>query len=314
MRLTPNWSVGGGPVFGHSSVELIQAQDLSQQTLPTGAGTFALLGIAPETEFARVKVNGSANGLGFHLGVFGKLMPTLSVGARYLSTVKFKYDDADARFTQVSTGLTLPVGNPVNAATALPVDAVVASQFAPGGALVSQKASTEIRHPWQAAIGIGYTGIERTTLSADLVRFGWSEFNKLPLNFADTALSRSLIEDYDDSWSYRLGVEHMVKGYGLLNNVTVRAGFSYAQTPAPDETVTPLLPDMPRKNGSIGVGVPISMGTSTHLDASYLFVGTSGRRGRIVERTSTSQTAASLNDGAYDLKANVLSLTLTTSF
>ncbi|HET9011994.1 MAG TPA: outer membrane protein transport protein, partial [Gemmatimonadaceae bacterium] len=30
-QITPNWSIGGGPVFGHSTVELIQGVDLSQQ-------------------------------------------------------------------------------------------------------------------------------------------------------------------------------------------------------------------------------------------------------------------------------------------
>src|SRR5207253_686029 len=54
-QLTSKWSIGGGPVIGHSSVELIQGVDLS--SLPTGAGvTFAQIGIPAGTEFARARL------------------------------------------------------------------------------------------------------------------------------------------------------------------------------------------------------------------------------------------------------------------
>ncbi|HXC26090.1 MAG TPA: outer membrane protein transport protein, partial [Gemmatimonadaceae bacterium] len=99
---------------------------------------------------------------------------------------------------------------------------------------------------------------------------------------------------------------------GSWQGIKLRGGYSYAQTPAPDVTVTPLLPDMPRQNASLGVGVPLSGGSV--LDASYVHIGTPGRRGRVVERTSAAQTAEELNSGSYDLSANVFSLTLTTKF
>ena len=62
-QISPNWSIGGGPVFGHSSVELIQAIDLS--TVPTPAGpTFGQLGIPKRTEFARATLKGSGTAFG----------------------------------------------------------------------------------------------------------------------------------------------------------------------------------------------------------------------------------------------------------
>lgn len=319
--ITPNWSIGGGPVFGISHVELIQSVDLASQA--AGDFTFGQLGIAPGTEFARGNVRGDATGWGYNLGVFGKFENGWSVGARYLSAVKFNYDDADAHFNQISTGLILAANNPLGFPAGTPVDSIVAPQFRTSGttvgALTPQKAKTTITHPWQAEFGAGYSGFAGTTISASIVRLGWSKFNTLPVTFtgAASASSRTLIEDYDDSWSYRIGAEHTVQDVtSLLSGVTFRAGFSYAESPAPDITVTPLLPDMPRKNGSIGVGLPL--GLSTRLDASYLYVGTSGRRGRISERVagtpSESATAAQLNSGAYDLKANVFSVSLTTHF
>jgi hypothetical protein len=43
-------------------------------------------------------------------------------------------------------------------------------------------------------------------------------------------------------------------------------------------------------------------------------VNTQGRRGRVVDRTSESQTAADLNGGWYQLSANILSVSLKANF
>ncbi len=62
----------------------------------------------------------------------------------------------------------------------------------------------------------------------------------------------------------------------------------------------------------LGVGVP--MGATWSLDAAYEFVNTQGRRGRVLNRTSESQTAADLNTGWYELTANILSVSLKANF
>jgi hypothetical protein len=68
---------------------------------------------------------------------------------------------------------------------------------------------------------------------------------------------------------------------------------------------------MDRRNYSVGLGVPLSgLGTRWRLDASYLLVDTDGRRGRIVDRTSRSETADQLNGGIYRVRAHVGALTL----
>jgi long-chain fatty acid transport protein len=305
-QVDDHWSVGGGPIIGHSSVELIQGVDLSQQTAAPGV-TFGLLGIPAETEFARARFKGSANAVGYNVGVHGRF-GDWSVGARYLSRLSFKYNDADVVFRQVATGLVLPVNNPVNADTPVPVDQLLAPQFADGGPLENQTGQSRIVHPWQLQGGVGYNGFDRTRLSVDIARLGWSDFGTLPIDFngAGKANSRALIEDYNDSWSYRFGAEREFETW------TGRLGYSYAESPAPDATVTPLLPDMNRRNFSAGIEVPF--GNLYHLDVAYLHVNTPGRRGRIVERTSSSQSAAQLNTGAYSLKANVVSAALNITF
>lgn len=316
-QLNGNWSIGGGPVFGSSDVELTQSLDLSQQVaaqINGAAVRFGQLGIAQNTEFGRIRLAGSAHGIGYNVGVHGKYADW-SVGARYLSALNFHYTGATATFTQRTTGLFLAQNNPiVPGGSPAPLDLVLASQFSSAGALSSQTGDTRITHPWQAQAGIGYSGLPGTVLSADVVRLGWSKFSTLPLvlNGNAAASSRTLLEDYHDSWSYRFGAEHTICDAGWLYGWTGRVGYSYAETPAPDVTVTPLLPDMNRRNFSAGLGIPV--GPRYRLDAGYLHVNTPGRRGRIIERSSASQTAQNLNSGVYDLKADVISLSLNATF
>jgi len=306
FQANDHWSIGGGPVFGHSTVDLKQALDLSQQFAEPGV-TFGMLGIASETEFGRVDFRGTSNAVGYNVGVHGKF-GDWSIGARFLSQLVFNYRDAEAKFTQVPTNLTLPVNNPINPATPVPLDAVLKAQFAPGGALVNQTGSSRIVHPWQMQGGFGYNGFTGTKLSVDLARLGWSAFQTLPVTFDGPAAasSRTLLENYDDSWSYRFGAEHQFRSW------IGRLGYSYANTPAPDVTVTPLLPDMNRRNFSAGVEIPVAR--MYKLDIGYLHVNTPGRRGRIVERSSASQDVSQLNTGAYALSADVVSAALNIKF
>jgi long-chain fatty acid transport protein len=301
-------SIGGGPVIGHSTVELRQSVDLAASAVPGQPFTFALLGIAPGTEFARAKLEGSAWAYGFNLGIHARFTETFELGARYLSQIDFKYDDADATFEQVSSGLILAAGNPiVPGGASAPLDAVLAASFAGTGSLTAQKVRTEIDHPAQFEVGFGYAGFPGTLLSVDYAWVGWKSFETLPVDFQGGATDRTLIEDYDNSWSVRTGLEHRFQ-----NSWAGRAGFSFVSTPVPDETVTPLLPDMDRYNFNLGVGIPFA--GRYVLDAAYLRVETEGRRGRIVERSDRTQTATFLNGGFYRLDANIFSVSLRANF
>ena len=308
-QITPNWSIGGGPVFGHSTVELIQAVDLSQQRTSATGPTFGQLGIPLRTEFARATLKGSSNAFGVDLGLHGKITPVWDFGVRFLSQLSFDYNDADATFEQRPTGLVLAANNPLGAPAGTPVDALVAPQFTGTGALTPQKVSTQIRHPAQVQAGFAYSGFTNTTISAEYSYVGWKSFKSLPVDFQGGAPDRVLQEDYNNTSGIRLGVER-----GLDSGIKLRAGFAANAAAAPDETVTPLLPEQDRALVMIGAGLPF--GGRYALDATYSHLSTPGRRGRIDERAtgSTSAQAIALNSGSYALSANILALTLKASF
>lgn len=309
FQINDKWSIGGGPIIGHSTVELIQALDLSEQATTTPGVTFGNLGIAKRTEFAKANLKGSATGFGAHFGFFGKPNASWTVGVRYLTAVNFDYDGAEATFTQTQTGLILPPGNPINPGTAVPIDGVLAPQFTTGGRLVAQGVETKINHPAQIQAGFGYSGVANWLLSADYSWTGWRSFKELPVTFLGPAnvSNRVLIEDYNNTSAFRLGAQRSFTGGAQL-----RFGFSGVASAAPDETVTPLLPEQDRAYASIGGAYPIT--SRFTIEGGYLNVMAPGKRGRIIERTARSQTALSLNSGKYELDAHVFSLSLKANY
>jgi long-chain fatty acid transport protein len=308
-KINSKWSIGGGPVWGHSSVELIQAIDLSEQNTSIPTVKFAQLGIATGTEFARAKLEGSATSFGAQIAIAGQPTPEWSVGIRFLTPLDFKYDDADATFTQTNTNLVVG-GNlaaPLLAGARIDTISVIRGQFATGGNLVSQKVSTRITHPAQIQGGVGYTGFKNWLLEADVAWVGWRVFNTLPVDFTNNALDRTLIENYNNSTAIRLGAEYTIPTDGWK----LRAGFMGAASAAPAETVTPLLPEQDRAYWTFGASVPFM--TRYGLDLGYVHVSAPGARGRISDRTLT-QTAEQVNSGVYDISANVFSFSLRATF
>ena len=313
-------SIGGGPVIGHSSVELIQGVDLSEQVVPglTVGGQpvrFSSLGIAKRTEFARARLEGDAWGFGAHVGLQARLSRAWTFGVRYLTPITFKYDDADAVFTPVTTNLVLggAIPNPANPSgppivpAGTPVDALVSSSFT-SGPLVAQKVSTKVAHPSQFQVGFVYTGFSNWEIEADYALVGYSSFKELPIDFSNAATpDRTLIEDYNNSSAIRLAAE-----YRFSNTLQVRGGFAGVTRAAPNETVTPLLPEQDRANYALGASLPVF--SRWVIDGAYVLVTTPGRRGRIDERTSTQQTATQLNTGVYSLTAHIFALSLKASF
>ncbi len=269
-------SIGAGADFTNLSVKLQRRVDLSP--LPAAAGvTFGNLGVPFGTDFADATVEGSAWGMGYHVGILAQLHPKISLGIRYLARQKIEIDDGDARFSQVPTGLVLAGGNPLGAPAGTPIDALVAPQFAVGGPLSAQGASTAIRLPDQGVVGIAVKPVARITLLADAQYTWWNAFTEVPVDF-ELAPDQTLEQNFTAVWTLRFGGE-----YQLLDKrgTVLRAGFYTHDAAAPDESVTPNLPEAARTSFSVGFGT--RLGEWISLDAAYQYVDEADRRGRTID-------------------------------
>lgn len=173
----------------------------------------------------------TATGVGFNVGLLARLTDSLSVGASYRHKVKVDFS-GDATFTLLSSG---------NAQLDQRVAAII-----PSGAL---PISTHIDFPAIASFGIAQRW-DRWTIEGDVNWYGWSSFNELPLTFESRPdLSELIQEQYDDSFQFRLGIQRL-----LGQRWAVRGGYFFDQSPAPAESVSPLLPDADRHGIAFGLG------------------------------------------------------------
>lgn len=173
--------------------------------------------------------SGTATGIGFNLGLLGKLSDSTSVGVSYRHKVKVEYDGS-------ATFSPRPTGN-------AQVDAVIASGL-PAGA---QSVATAITFPALVSAGLAQRW-GRWTFEVDVNWYQWSTFDRLPLTFVDRPdLSEVIVEEYGDSFQYRFGLERE-----LTEAWTVRGGYFWDETPSPPGSMSPLLPDSDRHGIALG--------------------------------------------------------------
>ena len=296
-QVTPRLALGLGVAYIHSNIELHQRVDLSQQTVTGFPFTFAALGIPTYTDFADATLQATGTGIAFNGGITFKVNDQLTVGGHFITRKTIQYTGT-AMFTQVLTGLILPPGNPITGST-LPVDALVGPEFIPGGPLSTGAASTAITMPDQGTIGLAYKVRPEWTFLAEYQQIVWGWFQQLPIHFANPLTGdRTQYEGYKDSHAIRTGLE-----YTRNARSTFRLGYLYHTAAAPVQTVTPLLPEGPRNEFTVGYGAALSNGL--HLDVAYQFIKQNDRRGRAY---------TTFNNGLYEFGANLFGAGLSYTF
>ncbi len=304
-KVTDWLSLGGGVDFSFVEVQLKQRVDLSHQTAAPGI-TFGNLGVASGTDFADLDLGGGGNGTGFHLGAIVKVTDRLSFGARYLSQQEVDIDDGEADFSQIPTGLVLAPNNPLGLPPGTPIDAVVAGQFADGAALADQGGTTQLVFPWQFVLGTSFRASDRFTLHFDWQFVNWSAFEELVIEF-ENAGTRVVPENYEDTNGFRLGGD-----FAITPGTVVRAGFLKHSAAAPDQTVTPNLPEGARDEFTFGVGH--RFGAHLGVDFAYQFIDQQNRQGRTLEPLPGEEPTTALNNGLYTFSAHLIGLTFTYEF
>lgn len=302
--------LGAGFDITRTSVELSQRVDLANQEAAPGV-TFANLGIAYGTDFADVQLSGNAMSYGYSVGMIIQPIKRVSLGVRYLSKQTANVNDAQALIAQVPTNLYLAPGNPLGLPAGTPVDALVAPEFQPGGPLVNQTGNTVLPYPAQLTFGLTLQATDKLTLLGDVGIQYWNVWQTLPLEFSVIG-TETIVESYRNTTSWRAGGEYLVSP-----KTTVRLGFISHNAAAPDQTVTPNLPEAPRTEFTAGVGSHLT--DRWAFDFAYQYIDQADRQGRTSNGCTNAtlpcpDPTAALNDGLYTFKANLFGLTLTYSF
>ena len=230
-------AVAGGLDITYAQVSM---QKMAYAQLPASlGGTYAELGT--------LGADATGVGYGYNFGLQWKPLSNLSFGAAYRSEIQLDLE-GDATYlstTALGRNPALGLANKLKAS-----------------------ASTSITLPDALTLGVAWKPVEKLTLEFDAERTGWSCYNKLELQFQDPMAAafnnKPDAKNWEDVWAYRFGAQ-----YAVTPKMDLRAGYAYDNSPTPDSTLSPELPDADRHNFSIGSGLHNEFGS---IDLAYMWV------------------------------------------
>ncbi len=176
--------------------------------------------------------------VGFNIGVLVEPRPGTKIGAQYRSGITHNLSG------QVSvSGLTGPLA-------------------AANGTF---DATSELNLPPIVSLGISQQLSPNLTVFAGGQWFGWSSFDELRIQFANGQPDAVLPQHYRDSYTASIGAE-----YKWNDDLTLRGGFQFDETPTVDAFRNAGLPDGNRYR--IGIGATYHMTDRATLDFAYAHI------------------------------------------
>lgn len=187
---------------------------------------FALIDSSGNPAEGGIKLSASAIGFGAGLGIMARPLDWLHIGFSYLSQANFQFDNGEGKFT-------LPAG----------FDNTL---------FHDQKGTTKITTPDNLAFGIGFDVHPDVNLELDYNLTLWQTYDELKINFNNDPsgqLSKASKKNWKNTSCVRLGLEYKWK-----DTFKLRFGLVWDQSPAPDATLGPELPDSDRVVWTLGLG------------------------------------------------------------
>ena len=237
-KASDNFGIGIGIIARFSDVELNNHR-LTPNSPPIPGGL----------EFAKAKLEGGMDtGYGFNIGFLHKYNNSFHWGLQNRSRLTVDYE-GELTLTQI------PTGNPV-------LDGILGNVIP-----FNQKigGNTSIEFPDIASLGLGFATSANSWLEFDINWNGWSTFDQIQVEVDSPALPDiELTQDWSDAWQYRVGFR-----FNSSARSQWRVGYIYDETPQPEYTVSPVLPDANRNDFTFGYGY---MGDKFSVDLAVMYV------------------------------------------
>jgi long-chain fatty acid transport protein len=248
FKVTDEFSVGAGAILQHTKGFVSQNLDL-----------YAAAGLSPEIgipfpaglgeSLMRVKVDNYS--VGWFAGLAWKPTPQDTLGLNYHAKIKNKLEGKYSIYADpTSKGL---------------IDSGLVQIAYPGLSLNSNggNATTQLDVPASASLDWVHQFSDRLSLGASVTWTEWSSFKALTLK-SDGATLVSIPYNYKDTWQYSFGGD-----YKLTDDLTVRTGISFDQTPTRNSTRDPRIPDGDRIFTSLGFGYNVRAIPGLSVDGAY---------------------------------------------
>lgn len=268
FKITPKLSVAGGIQIAYTRGKLSNAVDFG--TLAFGSSAVANDGIATS--------EGDDLAFGYNFGFLMEIVPGTRVGAAYRSKLHNQLD-GDIKFQNSALGDVL----------------------GGGVAFIGTGNRAELNLPESASIGIHHEFSPRFALMAEVSWTGWSRLEELRVQFDNP-------HQPDDATTYKWkdSIFYSIGGsYKANEKWTLQMGVAYDQSPVPDETRTPRIPDSDRTWLSFGARYQISDNSVLNIGYTHLFFKEASLSLNTNDPNNISR--GNLN-GSYDISTNILSV------
>jgi len=242
-RIGERISIGAGIDYQRLDAELtndvnysgVIAQGVQQLVLagqlPPATGATVIAANVAQSGHARVR--GDDDAWGFNVGVLFDLSDATRLGLSYRSSFDYTVEG--------TINFAAPTGRePVSSG-------IIAAASAPGAPLSTGPVTVDLELPDSATLSLQHRFADRFAVLADVAWTGWSSIQELRIVRDSGATASVTPERWRDTWRYALGGT-----YAMSDSITLRAGVAFDETPVPDETRTPRLPDTDRTWVAIG--------------------------------------------------------------
>jgi long-chain fatty acid transport protein len=213
VDLAPWLSLGGGPIIQYADAEISQAIDFG--TIFNGAGG------VPGQDDGFGKLTGDDFAYGFSLGLLAEPWEGTRFGVGYRSEISHNLT-GDAEFSLTGGAL----------------DAAIAGS----GAFVNTGGRARLDTPASVNFGVFHEINERWAVMGEAQWTDWSTFEELRVEYDNNNQPDTITkQDWSDQWFLAAGARYMV-----TEDLGLRFGVAYDQSPVKNSTRTPRIPDNDR--------------------------------------------------------------------
>ncbi|MFT3907504.1 MAG: outer membrane protein transport protein [Steroidobacteraceae bacterium] len=291
-RLSDRWSFGIGADQQHIKATLSSNVNVAAALLNTlttmyansqiSQGNYLTAAAASYDLTGTSTVTGSDNAWGWNAGALFKATDNTRIGVSYRSAISY-HIRGDVNFDL--PGSTNPY-----------VAGIIAT--AGVGQLADGPVSLDLKLPALAIASLTHKLTDRAAVMADVSWTGWSSVPALNIvRDSGTTLS-STPEKWKDTWRYALGADCQVSDSWVL-----RVGAAYDQSPVPDSTRTPRLPDADRT--WLSAGASWKPNQTLVIDAGYAHLIAKDAK---LDQDNGSEAAYGLIDGVQKSSIDIFAL------
>ncbi len=234
FKVNENFSVGFGVSYIHATLEfeLVEHEAATVDLGPLVGLPLPIISSYTVDIPALFDASGSAWGLNAGALYKGE---NFSLGFNWRSGFKIDFEgDIELSAPDVDVTIPSPWDQLLPTGTAETIETYIATQVPSGGT-----ASTSFNFPHILGVGLAFNLTDSLLMSADVHYLLWSTYDEFTVAVEVPGFDDKHVEEnWNDSFVFRGGLE-----YSVNENLALRAGFLYDQTPQPDETVDPILPD-----------------------------------------------------------------------